>query len=269
MAAGAAKEWAQRARSFGAVARQYDRARPSYPNALVDDVVCELPGRELLEVGAGTGKATTLFGVRPVRITCIEPDAEMATVLRENCADLPNVSVCVASFEEWQPVIPYDGLIAGQSWHWTKPRQRYRKAASALREGGVLALFWNHLEWHRTPIAAAIDEVYRRHGKPKATAEAGAYRSPDPWPRSEIEKEHAFTAIEVRSYRSRQNYTAHEWCDYVASTSDHLILPPGRSEALLADVRRVIEHEAAGVLEVHRRCDLYLARRTAAPADRS
>ncbi len=43
---------------FGDVAEQYDRARPSYPEAMVDDLVALgaiRPAARLLEVGAGTG----------------------------------------------------------------------------------------------------------------------------------------------------------------------------------------------------------------------
>ena len=46
---------------FGEVAELYDSVRPSYPDALVDDVLAFAgagPGDPALEVGAGTGKAT-------------------------------------------------------------------------------------------------------------------------------------------------------------------------------------------------------------------
>ena len=50
-----------RALSFGAVAENYDRYRPSYPPQLVDDVCALLPGRRMVEIGAGTGIATGQF----------------------------------------------------------------------------------------------------------------------------------------------------------------------------------------------------------------
>src|SRR5690349_24517239 len=50
-----------RARSFGAAAADYDRYRPRYPDQLVDDVVAVVPGRRVVEVGAGTGIATAAF----------------------------------------------------------------------------------------------------------------------------------------------------------------------------------------------------------------
>ena len=48
--------------TFGSVAEQYDRARPTYPAAVFDDLV-ELSalgaGGRVLEIGPGTGKATS------------------------------------------------------------------------------------------------------------------------------------------------------------------------------------------------------------------
>ena len=61
----------------------YDHARPSYPSALVDDVL-DYAGAvaaatvRALEVGAGTGKATALFAARGLNVLAIEPSAEMA-----------------------------------------------------------------------------------------------------------------------------------------------------------------------------------------------
>src|ERR1700749_2978952 len=51
----------QVAESFGTGAGRYDRARPSYPGALVDRIVATSPGRDGLDVGCGTGIAARLF----------------------------------------------------------------------------------------------------------------------------------------------------------------------------------------------------------------
>jgi trans-aconitate methyltransferase len=259
------EEWAARARSFGAAAREYDRARPSYPQDLIDDVVAELPGADVVEVGAGTGKATALFAVRPLRLTCVEPDPGMAAVLRENCRSMPNVDVVVSSFEDWEPAGPYHGLVAAQSWHWTRAEHRYDKAAGLLREGGIIALFWNRTHWRHPPVGEAIDAVYRRYGIEHDRVPR-TVNAPDPWPRNDLEELATFGDVEVRTYPSSQTYSATQWCDYMASTSEHLILEPAKNRALLAEVRQVIEDQSGGSIEISSRCDLYLARRTAAPA---
>src|SRR5215470_6380795 len=90
-----------RARSFGVAAADYDRYRPRYPDALVDDVVAMLPGRDVLEVGAGTGIATAAFAARGLAMTCVEPDAEMAALLSAKLAGHVDVRVEVATFQDW------------------------------------------------------------------------------------------------------------------------------------------------------------------------
>ncbi|MGZ4350604.1 MAG: hypothetical protein ACXVRX_08795, partial [Solirubrobacteraceae bacterium] len=53
--------------AFGQVAELYDRARPSYPAAAIDAVLAHgrlAPGVRIVEVGAGTGKATELLAGR-------------------------------------------------------------------------------------------------------------------------------------------------------------------------------------------------------------
>src|SRR5579864_279036 len=100
--------------AFGEVAELYDASRPSYPSKLIDDVLTlaqigpapgDAPGRhrQILEVGAGTGKATTLFASRGVGVLAIEPSEQMAAVARRNCASFPEVEIVETDFECWDP----------------------------------------------------------------------------------------------------------------------------------------------------------------------
>src|SRR2546421_6640760 len=53
----------RRASSFGDDPARYDRARPSYPAELVDELMSSRPAR-VLDVGCGTGIASRLFAAR-------------------------------------------------------------------------------------------------------------------------------------------------------------------------------------------------------------
>ena len=68
-------------RTFDYDAELYDRARPSYPDEIFDDLValCGLePGAPILEIGCGTGKATLSLAERRVRVVCIELGENLA-----------------------------------------------------------------------------------------------------------------------------------------------------------------------------------------------
>src|SRR5215475_3487386 len=84
-----------RAESFGAVADAYDRARPSYPPALIDDLLAAAPA-DALDVGCGTGKAARLLAERGVPVLGVEVDARMAAVARAH-----EIPVELGTFEQW------------------------------------------------------------------------------------------------------------------------------------------------------------------------
>jgi trans-aconitate methyltransferase len=119
---------AERRLSFGAVAELYDQARPTYPAALVDDVLeyaGASEGDAAVEVGAGTGKATSLFAARGLQIVALEPSHGMAELARRNCAAFANVVVEEQEFERWRPgEARFRLLFSAQAWHWVSPEVR-------------------------------------------------------------------------------------------------------------------------------------------------
>jgi SAM-dependent methyltransferase len=145
------------AESFGADASRYDRARPSYPAALVSRIVAAAPGPDVLDVGTGTGIAARLFRDAGCRVLGVDVDERMASAARDSGIDCE-----VAKFEQWDPAgRSFDALIAGQTWHWIDPAAGAIKAASVLRPGGRLALFWNAFE-PPPPLRRAFGEVQAR-----------------------------------------------------------------------------------------------------------
>ncbi|MYS86006.1 class I SAM-dependent methyltransferase [Embleya scabrispora] len=145
------------ARSFGADAERYDRARPRYPDALVQRIVAAAPGPDVLDVGCGTGIAARQFQALGCRVLGVEPDARMADLARRLGGEID-----VATFEDWDPGgREFDAVVAGQAWHWIDPVAGAAKAARVLRPGGVLALFWNVFGFP-PDVADAVVDVCRR-----------------------------------------------------------------------------------------------------------
>ena len=127
------------AESFGADAQRYDRARPHYPDELIHRVVAASPGRELLDVGVGTGIVARQFAAAGCAVLGVDPDDRMADYARST-----GITVETATFEDWEPHgRSFDAVVAGQTWHWVDPWRGALKAAEVLRPGGRLAIFWN------------------------------------------------------------------------------------------------------------------------------
>ncbi len=147
----------QIAESFGTDAERYERARPSYPEALIDRIVTDSPGPDILDAGCGTGIAARQFQAAGCRVLGVEPDARMAEVARRL-----GVEVDVATLETWDPAgREFDAVVAAQAWHWIDPIAGAAKAARVLRTGGRLAAFW-HVFQLPPDIAEAFAEVYER-----------------------------------------------------------------------------------------------------------
>lgn len=223
----------RRAESFGALAGLYDRARPSYPPALVDAL---LDGgvHDVLDVGMGTGIAGELFAARGCAVLGVEVDERMAARARARGLDVE-----VAPFERWAPLgRTFDLVIAAQAWHWIEPAAGVRRAAGVLRAGGRLATFWNVGD-QPAPVRGVLDPIYDRlepalgHGTPTAAASR-----PDA-PQSALEAiahSGCFEPARIRRFPWSRMYDAKTWVALLATHSDHLTLAPARRDALLGAI---------------------------------
>ncbi len=255
----------ERGRVFGEVAESYHRVRPGYPAALASDLL-ELAGPgPVLEIGAGTGKATAAFAAHTNDLTCLEPDPRMAAVLRR---DIPGVPVVESTFENWAPDRAYRLLVVGQAWHWVDPVRRGALAAAALASGGLLAPFWNvHLIADPDLYTAlrAVDERHALIGEhtPHSLPAAGRSAEPGPfdeeWPDFGLPAD-SFTELRTLRYVSARSYSANLYREHLMSLSLYRTLPPGQASAAVDDTIAVVEKHSGSInFVIH--TDVAVARR--------
>ncbi len=133
-------ERALRARSFGAVAEDYDRYRPGPP---ADAVAWLLPPDcgSVVDIGAGTGALTRLLVGRVPEVIAVEPDARMAAVLTDR---VPGADVREGRAEALPvPDTSVDAVLGSSMWHWVDEASAAGEAARVLRPGGVLGILWS------------------------------------------------------------------------------------------------------------------------------
>ncbi|WP_101845945.1 class I SAM-dependent methyltransferase [Zhihengliuella sp. ISTPL4] len=151
-----------RARSFEGIGEEYDLYRPGFPERAADIIVSESVVT-VLDLGAGTGKFTSLLVGRASRVIAVEPSAPMLAVLARN---LPTVSAQPGTAERIPvPDGSVDAVSVAQAFHWFDRDAASAEIARVLVPGGALGLLWN-----RADPACAWDLACHRVAHPAVDA---------------------------------------------------------------------------------------------------
>lgn len=231
----------RRARSFGSDAELYEQARPGYPAAIADGLGAG-PGTRVLDVGAGTGKASAVFQDAGCSVLGLEPDARMAAVARQK-----GLAVEIGTLETWDAGgRRFDLVVAGQAWHWVNPSEGPAKAWAVLEAGGRLAPFWNYRRRFDPEIQQVLHAPYRRFAPAllDGSVTGGVSGNGGQTTRETLEQLRAsryFAEPEVQRYHWSWRYDAAQWCALLDTFSDHRLLEPAQRAALLAAVGEAIE----------------------------
>ena len=254
---------------FGEVADLYDRHRPAYPDRLIDDLVvlAGLDGSHaVLEVGAGTGKATLMFAARGIPVVAVEPSAEMAAVARRNCRGYADIEIEQSDFEEWDPGDRrFPLLFSAQAWHWVQPAAGYANARRALSRQGILAAFWNRVAWDRSDVREALLVAYRQT-VPELAADGHMLHPANLCPDRDADWEGEIAAVddlagaEIRHYEWDHDYSAADYVGLLATLSEIRLLDEARRTRLFAAVTAAINAHGEP-LTLPMRTRLCLARR--------
>jgi SAM-dependent methyltransferase len=234
-----------RARLFDREAERYDRTRPGYPGALIDAVLGPSPhGLPVLDVACGTGIAARQMARRGAQVAGVELNAGMAGI-----AERHGIPTDVAAFEAWDPAgRTFDRVTCAQAWHWLDPEVSAGKAASVLRPGGRLCLFWN-VGRYPDDLADALQAAYLRvlpPGSPGTVIGYAADEAGDPAAAFGAVAEAlrgcgGLTQPRTATFAWSRAYTRDQWLDELLTHSDHLALAPGVRGDLFAEIGTVID----------------------------
>jgi SAM-dependent methyltransferase len=242
--------------TFDQAADLYDRVRPTYPTALVDDLVTLsgiAPDGRVLEIGIGTGQLTRALAERGYEVVGVELGPALAAVARRNLARYPFVTVVNAAFEDWKlPERPFDLVVAASAFHWLDPEVRVTKAADALRAGGSLATIGtNHVAGGSEAFFVDVMECYERWDPANATAWPG-YASPLPQAddfrsdSDELDRSGRFGPATFRRQLWDETYSAAGYIETLLTYSGHRALDGEQREGLLDCIRELIDSRYGG-----------------------
>ena len=214
--------------AFADVAGAYERGRPGYPDEAVRWLAGDTP-RDVVDLGAGTGKLTRSLVALGHRVTAVEPLDEMRAELE---GALTGVRALAGSAEAIPlPDASADVMTCAQAFHWFDHTIAMTEIARVLRPGGRLALVWNSRDdrdaW-MTQLSAIIGNE--------------TVRESDVVPG--LEGSGRFGPVETERFAFEQVLDREGLLDLVLSRSYCAKLPPGEREPVLETVARLYDETA-------------------------
>jgi len=229
------------ARSAGA----YERGRPDYPDAAVDRLVAALPGTQVVDLAAGTGKLTRALVARGCDVVAVEPVAEMRAAIAPPARAIDGRAEAIGL-----PDASADAVTVAQAFHWFDGPRALAEIHRVLRPGGVLALIWN-----RRPLE---DEIHARIESLLAPHRGTVPAHRDERWRSELAGDPHFGALREETFANEQVLDADGLADRVGSISFVAALGDDDRAALLEAVRALA---GTGVVTLRYVVELRLATR--------
>ena len=206
---------------FQRAAADYERSRPSYPQAVLDALPSS--GR-IVDLAAGTGKLTRLL---PGDVIAIEPveamravAATFAPAIGATAEALPLRDACV------------DAVTVAQAFHWFDAPRALAEIRRVLKPGGTLLLVWNDRD-NRVPWVAEMTAVIHAHDP------GDAYEQVTDWPQV-IADAGGFTPVEHREVPNPPMATADTVVDRARSTSYVSAAGDAVVEQVARDVRAIV-----------------------------
>lgn len=224
------------ARGFEAAVERYQRGRPSYPDDAVSYLVRELEigaGRDVVELGAGTGKFTELIAFTGARVTAVEPVAGMREALERNC---PTVTVLDGAAEEIPvPDASADAVVAAQAFHWFDGDRALPEIHRVLRPEGRLGMIWNARD-EASDWSEKLTAIFDRLSGDGPRYERGGSRWREAFERSEL-----FGPLHHQVAYHVHEVTREGFLDRVLSVSYVASAPDEERDRVVAEVSELLE----------------------------
>lgn len=252
--------------TFGEDPARYDRARPGYPSALARDLagLADVgPLSKVLEIGPGTGQATSALIATGAHVVAVELAPGLAAVLRGKF-ERASLDVIVAPFEQAQlPAHSFDAVMAFTAWHWLDPAVRLPKAVQALRGGGALVtVTTTHVAGGTAEFFAEMQRCYERWDPSTPPGLRLDAANELPAAVDEVDESDAFLPAVRRRYERDIEYSTNSYLDVLLTYSGHRTMPPAAQAGLLGCLASLIDRDFGGTIVKRYLYELRVARRS-------
>ncbi len=254
---------------FDTVSDTYDKFRPAYVPELYRMLLDYIPigeGCRVVEIGTGSGQATTPLLETGCFLTAVEQGERFSALLREKFGAYEGFSLITAKFEDCTfENNSYDLVFSATAFHWIPEEIGYPKVYAMLKPGGVFARFANHpfRDKGRSELAAEIDGLYREyyypfyHTKPTEQAEFSQAQARE---LALLGEKYGFRDSAFALFHRRRCFSAEEYVQLLGTYSDHLAIDEPIRGVFFAKIADAIRRHG-GTIEIYDTIDLELVRK--------
>lgn len=245
---------------FDESASFYDKYRPSYPKEVINSIISISrigDKAKILEIGAGSGKATELFVNRGYNLTCIELGKNLAQKGIEKFKDTGQVEYIVGRFEEVNGLEDdYDLAISAQAFHWVEKPLGFKKLSETLKPNSYCALFWNKYINDGSTLANELSEICKEYGvlymlNHKELIEASEKEIKG------IEESGFFNNIRFIEYPWQQEQNLEEFINFLSTGNGYIGMNDERKKELKVKLNDIFEKNG-GKITRQFNCILYI-----------
>ena len=264
---------------FDEIAINYDKYRWDYPVELFADAIRysgQESGKNAIEIGAGTGKATKPFLDAGYAVTAVELGEKMSALLRDKFNGNANFKVITSAFEDAELEDNCCDLIyAASTFHWIDAEIGCPKVMRLLKSGGAFILFRNNVyRQEGNSLDSAIDAAYENYyyshyPRYDRLVDLSKMTYEDFLKPEEIRRgfrfncleQYGFVDIAMKLYKGSRTYGADEYISLMDTMSDHRAMPDNDREALYTGIKTAILSHG-GQIEVKFIFQLYMGRKS-------
>lgn len=257
-------DWKKESMMFDQAASYYDKFRPSYPQKIIDTLIRKTGmnlNSKILEIGAGSGKATELFAPQGYNFLCIDPGEQLVEVGRKKFANFNNIKFEAARFEEYPAeAAAFDVIFSAQAFHWIPQPIGFQKCAEALKDGGYLALLWNMYITFDNEIDNELIEISDKYGGIADFLSKSDCQKRIASITSQIKNSNLFLLPEVHQLLWKQTYSTDEYFGFMLTGNSFVQKTKEEKEKAYEEILN-LSHKNNGVIERPYLCVLYLAQK--------
>ena len=224
---------------FDTIPEKFDKFRPRYSKELFDyliDYAKVGPGKDVLEIGPGTGQATDPILSTGCNYNAIELGEHLYAKMKEKYGKFDNFSIVNDDFitHDFKDQ-KFDMIYSAATIQWIPEEIAFSKTFELLKPGGTLAmmLVLGDYKSSNEELFNKIQSVYDQYFKPDTvyTHHGFGYTNAPSY---------GFTEVERKEFYGKREMTADEYVLFSGTHCDHMVIPEPYNTQFFEGLRNAV-----------------------------